>query len=200
MFVVLFLGEIPSSEISGSKDKDTVRFFLMTQCWALGCLSSPSLPSSQLVLFFLGVSPRFSDNHPRFITLLFLYEARKQQPFSWWTNTEDSLGPMWGGATVWLFTVSRALGISVWVGPKTPSYSQSSWTQIPPGPSRSIRSLSWQHCLFLSYLLLGGRFLSQMPDDLHQPANWAAKPKCFPKAFWESREKSKHDCKLWHLF
>lgn len=157
----------------------------MTQCWGRGCLLSPSLCSSRLVLFFLGGSRKKPEIAT---TLLFLYEALKQQSFSWWANMDDSPG---SHEEVLL---SGSLQLEYWApcmsGAGDRLYNQASRTQLPPW------SLSWQRCLFPSHLP-GLGALSQMPDDLHRPANRAAKPKCFPKAFWEAREKGKHDCQLW---
>lgn len=138
------------------------------------------------------------DNHLRSTTtIFFLYEALKQPSFSWWANMDDSPGPCEevprSGSLKLEYWASRVSGVGDrLLQPILPDPASSL-------PSRRVRSRSWQRCLFLSHLP-GFRALSQMPDDLHWPANRAAKPKCFPKAFWESREKGKHDCKLWHHF
>lgn len=49
------------------------------------------------------------------------------------------------------------------------------------------REMGWNFNWFLAFPGFGT--LSQMSDDLHRSANWTTKPRCFPKAFWEAREK-----------
>lgn len=192
VLVVLFLGEIPRIEISGSKGMDIVRFFQRTQCCVRRYWSSPLLPLQSVISFLPGRIPRIhlkaiQDSQP-----LFFFSTK---PWGGSLSVDDQWPeevPLSGSLLLeyWAF---------LWVGLETLPLTTSLPDSASYLHSRSVWSFSWQHSLFPSHLP-GFGALSQMPDDLHRPANWAAKPKCFSKAFWEAREKGKHDCEPWHLF
>lgn len=54
------------------------------------------------------------------------------------------------------------------------------------------REMGWDFNWLLTFP--GSGALSQVPDDLYRPANWAAEPGCFPEALWESGEKGELWC------
>lgn len=184
---------------------DTLRFFLMTSSQRLRAVSVavnfPRLVLPSVSSLLPEVSPAFPDNHPRFTTTLVSLQSPKAATFQLRNNY--GLTPQWHCEGV---PLSGSLQLRVEyqaslcksdIGPGMAFYNPNPLDPESSLQSWGVWSLSWQCCLFCPRLP-GFGALSQMPDDLHWPANWATKPRCFPKAFRESREKGKNDCKVWH--
>lgn len=151
-----------------------------------GWPSPPSMSCNQC--FAPWRSPTSPDNHLLSHNHAFLFLQNPAAGVCQLANTcgwlpSEALGR---GGTLGSLQLER---FSLWVwGSGCP-------TAIPLGPrdsslqSGTAGSVSWkQHCLFPSHRPgLGPCLRCQM--ICIWSANWTTKPRCFPKAFWEARER-----------
>lgn len=160
VLVVLFLGEIPRIEISGSKGMDIVRFFQRTQCCVRRYWSSPLLPLQSVISFLPGRIPRIhlkaiQDSQP-----LFFFSTK---PWGGSLSVDDQWPeevPLSGSLLLeyWAFLCVSGAGDST-------SYNQSSGLSFLPAQ---------QECLVIFMATLSFPFSPPRFRGLVTDARWSA--------------------------